>query len=179
MQRYEYRVVPAPKKGKKAKGVKTAEGRFAAALGDCMNEMAADGWEYLRTDTLPSEERAGITGRTTVFQNMLVFRRDADLRVEADGFGAAPVLVTDTEAEAEAVDDTATEEKVVTIAPPALPSATAANFPAANVAAANVAVANDDPVIVDTTAEPVEAETTDESSDSNKDQSATKAHAAE
>lgn len=72
---FEYKVVPAPTRGKKARGVKSAADRFAHALSDVMNELAADGWEYLRTDTLPAEERQGLTGRTTVFQNMLVFRR--------------------------------------------------------------------------------------------------------
>lgn len=72
---YEYSVVPAPKKGVKARGVKTTEDRFAHALETIMNEKGAEGWEYIRTDTLPSEERQGLTGRTTVFQNMMVFRR--------------------------------------------------------------------------------------------------------
>ena len=75
MTAYEYAVVPAPKKGTKARGVKTSEDRFAHALQDIMNEKGAEGWEYIRTDTLPSEERQGLTGRTTVFQNMMVFRR--------------------------------------------------------------------------------------------------------
>lgn len=81
--RFEYKVMPAPTRGKKAKGVKGAAGRFAQALSDVMNELAADGWEYLRTDTLPAEERAGLTGRTTVFQNMLVFRRAVQADAEA------------------------------------------------------------------------------------------------
>ncbi|MEJ6398457.1 DUF4177 domain-containing protein [Yoonia sp. 208BN28-4] len=72
---YEYAVVPAPKKGTKARGVKTTEDRFAFAIQTIMNEYGAAGWEYLRTDTLPCEERQGLTGRTTVFQNMLVFRK--------------------------------------------------------------------------------------------------------
>lgn len=72
---YEYAVVPAPKKGLKARGVKTTEDRFAYALQTVMNEYGAAGWEYVRTDTLPSEERSGFTGRTTVFQNMMVFRK--------------------------------------------------------------------------------------------------------
>lgn len=72
---YEYAVVPAPKKGLKARGVKTAEDRFAHALQTIMNEYGAAGWDYVRTDTLPSEERSGFTGRTTVFQNMMVFRK--------------------------------------------------------------------------------------------------------
>lgn len=76
MKRYEYQVVPAPKKGEKAKGAKTAADRFAVALTSAMNKMAAEGWDYLRTDTLPCEERVGLTGSKNVFQNMLVFRRE-------------------------------------------------------------------------------------------------------
>lgn len=72
---YEYKVVPAPARGLKAKGVKTAEDRFALALQTSMNELAADGWEYLRADTLPCEQREGLMSKTTVYQNMLVFRR--------------------------------------------------------------------------------------------------------
>lgn len=72
---YEYKVVPAPARGLKAKGVKTPEDRFAHALQTAMNELAADGWEYLRADTLPCEQREGLISKTTVFQNMLVFRR--------------------------------------------------------------------------------------------------------
>lgn len=75
MQRFEYKVIPAPRRGEKAKGLKTTEARFAHALTQTMNQMAADGWEYLRADTLPAEERVGLTGRTTTFQHLLVFRR--------------------------------------------------------------------------------------------------------
>ena len=75
MQMYEYRVVPAPRKGEKVKGARTTADRFAHALAQVMNAQAADGWEYLRADTLPVEERVGLTGRTTTFQHMLVFRR--------------------------------------------------------------------------------------------------------
>ncbi|PJI91356.1 uncharacterized protein DUF4177 [Yoonia maricola] len=72
---YEYKVVPAPARGLKAKGIKTSEDRFAHALETAMNELSSDGWEYLRADTLPCEQREGLMGKTTVFQNMLVFRR--------------------------------------------------------------------------------------------------------
>lgn len=75
MSQYEYKVVPAPKKGLKAKGAKSSEDRFANALETTMNALGADGWEYQRSVTLPSEERAGLTRRVTTFQNMLVFRR--------------------------------------------------------------------------------------------------------
>lgn len=72
---YEYKVIPAPTRGVKAKGVRTPEERFANALQTEMNAQASDGWEYLRTDTLPSEQREGLLSKTTVYQNMLVFRR--------------------------------------------------------------------------------------------------------
>ena len=73
---FEYRVIPAPTKGKKAKGVKTAEDRFALAMSDLLNEMAAEGWDYQRAETLPAEERKGLTGKTSTFRNLLVFRRE-------------------------------------------------------------------------------------------------------
>jgi hypothetical protein len=75
MSQYEYKVVPAPVKGLKARGIKTAESRFANALQDIMNRMGSDGWEYQRAETLPSQERSGFTGSVTTYRNVLVFRR--------------------------------------------------------------------------------------------------------
>lgn len=78
MQAYEYRVVPAPNRGRKARGAKTTPERFALALSEAMNAQAADGWEFVRADTLPCEERSGLTGRAIVPVNVLVFRRALD-----------------------------------------------------------------------------------------------------
>ena len=75
MPRYEYKVVPAPTKGLKAKNVKGAEARFSHALQELMNGLSGYGWEYQRAETLPSIERAGLTGSTTEWRNVLVFRR--------------------------------------------------------------------------------------------------------
>lgn len=75
MQNYEYRVIPAPHRGEKERGLKTGADRFAHALTLALNEQARNGWEYLRADTLPSEERNGLTSKTTVYHNLLVFRR--------------------------------------------------------------------------------------------------------
>ncbi|MEL7133552.1 MAG: hypothetical protein AAGK77_14205 [Pseudomonadota bacterium] len=75
MQAWEYKVVPAPYKGQKSKGVKGPEARFAHAVEGVLNDMAAEGWEYQRADTLPSLERAGLTKSTTEWRNLLVFRR--------------------------------------------------------------------------------------------------------
>lgn len=75
MTTWEYKVVPAPGKGRKARGVKGPDGRFANALETVMNEMSADGWEFQRTETLPCEERAGLASSTTTYRNVMVFRR--------------------------------------------------------------------------------------------------------
>lgn len=75
MLRYEFKVIPAPRRGEKLRGLKTTEDRFALALTNVMNEQGRDGWEYVRADTLPVDERVGFTGTKTSFHNMLVFRR--------------------------------------------------------------------------------------------------------
>lgn len=78
MQRFEFKVIPAPKRGEKARGVKSTEDRFALALTTLMNQLGAEGWDYVRADALPCEERVGFTGSKTTFQNVLVFRRVID-----------------------------------------------------------------------------------------------------
>ena len=89
MQSYEYKVIPAPLRGEKERGAKTVAERFAVALTNAMNAQARDGWEYLRADTLPCEERVGFTGKATNFQHMLVFRR-------AVGAAVAPLVLEET-----------------------------------------------------------------------------------
>ncbi len=96
MPQFEYKVVPAPRRGEKAREAKTTEERYALALTNLMNEMGRDGWQYLRADTLPVDERVGFTGTKTSYQNMLVFQRDvvASARVEAVA-AAARILSVD------------------------------------------------------------------------------------
>lgn len=78
MPQYQYRVISAPNRGVKAKGIKSAEDRFSHALEEVMNQMAADGWEYQRAETLPSVERSGLASTTTNWRNVLVFRKPLD-----------------------------------------------------------------------------------------------------
>ncbi len=80
---YEYKVVPAPKKGKRGNGLRKPEDKFAGALMEVMNELGAEGWEYLRSDTLPVESRSGLTGKSTNFQNMLIFQRAREVKTAA------------------------------------------------------------------------------------------------
>jgi hypothetical protein len=96
MPAYEYRVVPAPRTAAKEKGAKTTDARFAVTLTRLMNELGADGWEYQRAETLPCDERRGLTGRVETTQHVLVFRREREqasspLRAPALGAAAPPV----------------------------------------------------------------------------------------
>lgn len=75
VQRWEYRALPAPRRGNRVRGVKAPEERFAATIAEVMNEAGREGWEYLRSDTLPFEERQGLTGHATSWQVLLIFRR--------------------------------------------------------------------------------------------------------
>lgn len=119
MRMFEYKVVPAPRKGEKTKTAKTTAEKFGVALARVMNEQAAEGWEYLRADTLPCEERVGLTGTATHFQNMLVFRRALAQAVNGAG---AHVSAEAPYVEAEE-DDEADEGAYPAPAPAARPDA--------------------------------------------------------
>jgi hypothetical protein len=49
----------------------------ALAMQEVINAEAVDGWEYLRTDLVPVEEKAGFLSRTReVHRAVLIFRRE-------------------------------------------------------------------------------------------------------
>lgn len=85
-----YKVIPAPDRPLKSKAHKTPQAQFAAAVEEAINAQAAEGWRYLRTDTLPCEVRQGLTGKTTVFRSVLVFERAEDGATEPET--AAPAV---------------------------------------------------------------------------------------
>lgn len=96
MERYEYTVIPAPDRGSRAKGARTPTERYALALAEAINAMAADGWDYIRAETLPSDERSGIASRQTLWHNVLVFRRNLTEAVAAP-VAAAPATMPEPE----------------------------------------------------------------------------------
>lgn len=74
---YEYKCVGAPEKARRAKGAKTRTDRVAMAMQDLIQTEAIDGWEYLRTDMVPVEEKAGLFSRPRESRRaVLVFRRE-------------------------------------------------------------------------------------------------------
>ena len=73
---YEYKVVGAPEKPKRRRGAKTGSDRLAVAFEEVLQAEAVEGWEYLRTDTVPVTERSGWFSPTrTVSRAVMVFRR--------------------------------------------------------------------------------------------------------
>ena len=118
MPQFEYKVVPSPRKGEKSREAKTVPDRFALTLTQLMNRMGLDGWEYLRADALPCDERVGLTGSKTTFQSVLVFRRVLDA-------AAAPLQLTAAEPPAVFVPTLGSAEAPAGVAPaigPANPS---------------------------------------------------------
>jgi hypothetical protein len=77
-QGWLYRCVPAPRRAKKGKGHRSAAEALAAAMEAAIAAEAAQGWEYLRTDLLPMESKAGLFSATAEsHQGVMVFRRPA------------------------------------------------------------------------------------------------------
>lgn len=106
MKVFEYRVVPAPVRTQRVKGAKTTEARFAHLMTGVINSEAEDGWEYVRAETLPCEERRGLTKRESTMQTVLVFRRlpselerEARALAEPDPLPVAPTLSTQAPSE--------------------------------------------------------------------------------
>jgi hypothetical protein len=76
MTHYDYKVIPAPRKVKRMKGVSGADELFAHTLTDAINEVARQGWEYVRAERLPAEAPRGwLRPAQAEEQAVLVFRR--------------------------------------------------------------------------------------------------------
>jgi len=72
----EYKCVGAPERPKRKRGAKSRSDRVAVAMQEIIDAEAVDGWEYLRTDLVPVEEKSGLFGRTQeVHRAILVFHR--------------------------------------------------------------------------------------------------------
>ena len=108
MPQFEYKVIPAPRRAEKSREAKTTEDRFALALTAALNRMAAEGWDYLGSESLPCDERTGLRGIKTTTQVVFMFRRELASGAQPQttdgmsaprlgpaaqtGFGAAPAL---------------------------------------------------------------------------------------
>lgn len=84
MTEYSYKTVAAPRRARKAKGIKGQEALLAHAMGEIITAETAGGWEYIRTDSLPVEEGGGLFSRpVTTWRAILIFRRPVAARAAA------------------------------------------------------------------------------------------------
>lgn len=94
MTYFDYKVVPAPRRMKKIRGVKEPEELFAMTLTEAINEHARQGWEYVRAESLTAETPGGWLRRgREETQTLLVFRRARETlgpRLAAEGEAPAP-----------------------------------------------------------------------------------------
>ncbi|KIT17743.1 hypothetical protein [Jannaschia aquimarina] len=73
----EFKVVPAPKKGEHGPNLSNDTDRMAHTLTGIFNEMAAEGWEFLRAERLPNDVGYDMTGTAAKEVTVLVFRRES------------------------------------------------------------------------------------------------------
>ena len=76
---YEYKCVGAPERPKKQRRVRGRSDRVALAMQEVIAAEAVDGWEYMRTDLVPVEEKNSLFSRAhEVHRAVLVFRRELE-----------------------------------------------------------------------------------------------------
>jgi hypothetical protein len=78
MNKFEYKVVAAPRLAKKFKGVRSPAERFARTVEEVIAAEAVSGWEYFRADTLPADQKGGLMRKGgETYHTLLIFRRSA------------------------------------------------------------------------------------------------------
>lgn len=91
MGRYEYNVIPTPRRAKRAKGFKSEPARFANVITEVINEQAASGWEYIKSETFPMEAKTSMfKSRIETFQTLMFFRREIETESEVLSMTPAP-----------------------------------------------------------------------------------------
>lgn len=75
MPKFEYRAVPAPLRAARKRDLAHGDDAYCAALADILNELADDGWEYLRSDTL-RVRTGGLFSRRVEDRSLLICRRE-------------------------------------------------------------------------------------------------------
>ncbi len=75
MERFEYRVVKCPSKSTKYTNLDKATDAFAQTLMDGMNELAIEGWQFVRNEAMVESRRTLLWGSSKRRQDYMVYRR--------------------------------------------------------------------------------------------------------
>ena len=110
---FEYKCVGAPERPKRLRGTWSRSDRVALAMQEIIDAEAVDGWEYLRTDLVPVEEKASFFSRTQEVQRaVLIFRRDALVERPALAAGDARAIAGMAQNEVSLPDERADAREV-------------------------------------------------------------------
>jgi hypothetical protein len=79
MAQWRYKCVAAPRKARRSRTHRDPADALLAAIDAAIAVEAAQGWEYLRTDLVPMEAKAGLfSAATETHLGVMVFRKPAD-----------------------------------------------------------------------------------------------------
>ncbi|MDJ1009174.1 MAG: hypothetical protein QNJ13_15270 [Paracoccaceae bacterium] len=76
MTKYEYRALPCPEQAMRARDLPKDADPFCETLATAINELAREGWDYIRAETIEVKSRRFLRRRKDV-RTFLVFRREA------------------------------------------------------------------------------------------------------
>jgi len=76
MTRYEYRAIACPEKASARRDLPKGADPFCATLSAAINDLAGDGWDYIRAETIEVRTRRFFRSRGE-HRTFLVFRREA------------------------------------------------------------------------------------------------------
>ena len=80
MARQEYRIVAAPVRARRKAPGSDDTARYVSTLEEEVNRMAAAGWTFLRTETMPHQRRRGLFRKVEeTVSTLLVFSRETGI----------------------------------------------------------------------------------------------------
>lgn len=81
MTKYDYRAVPCPDRALRKRDLPKGADPFAETLTAAINELASEGWDYLRVEAVEIKTRRFLWTKTEE-RHFLVFRREARPLIE-------------------------------------------------------------------------------------------------
>lgn len=76
MTKYEFRAVPCPQRAQRKPDMPKGLEGFCETLSGSINELAGEGWDYVRTEKIEVKERR-LFRRKSAERTFLIFRREA------------------------------------------------------------------------------------------------------
>lgn len=81
MTKYEYRAIPCPEKPLRRRDLPTGADPFCETLTAAINDLAGEGWDYIRAETIEVRTRRFLKSRKEE-RTFLVFRRESKPLIE-------------------------------------------------------------------------------------------------